>query len=602
MYNKRTFFRWLTVNQGLAESTSHTYTTHINKAERFAKLYNLGAKRLFDVVDSSQVEMTIDALMRNEAFFIKNKARYNSIKTALRKYLCHVSNDTAVFPESNFKSRPTTSQNEKKHTKSAIISISRINPKDVVKWLITQPNAKGSLYLKNVVQHYMRHLRSAPAKLDIQIPLNKRDVFSCQTVVDLDDLWNAFKRAPNYTIVNRGTGASLSAGYSAYRRYLSYLEDRSERDVNAKHSMPHKNSLPNDSIGNFEGLDNLFSQLHDRLQLKEKEHRTAYGIASDNNDWDAVDRESEIALRISKWRKELENLRVEIKESGYFEKDVNTSNSYTISDDEFKGSESLDGDIKIGKYIREKLRELSKSGFNFSQEQIENLTDVDWGKMTFSYYYSLPFAKVVTDIDNISTYIKDTKGQNRYWSEPFTFGQHKLIFFSQWFERDRENFNNWYSSLINEPITSIPEDKEWEDAFFNESEANILQNNQQSLFDFTIQEHDTNTRPSIFSLFRRQYPVTGWSDLYHKVCEILILYRPYVMASLAVDSVLNADEQVNFSYIESEIRHTRRALTNGMWIETNKNAEEVLRICFHLLDKCGYSHDDLVIKTEEDSE
>jgi hypothetical protein len=72
------------------------------------------------------------------------------------------------------------------------------------------------------------------------------------------------------------------------------------------------------------------------------------------------------------------------------------------------------------------------------------------------------------------------------------------------------------------------------------------------------------------------------------------------MAILAMDSLLNTDEQVNFSYVESEIRHTRKPLTNGMWIETNKNAEEVLKICFHILDKCGFSNDDLIIYTEED--
>jgi hypothetical protein len=604
MYNNKTFFQWLTEEQGMAESTSHSYITHINKAERFARMHNLGAKRLFDIVDYSLVERTIEALMRNEAFYVKYKAQYNSIKTALRKYLSYVSNDTAIFPESIFNARSMKNQDLDRHmTKRNMQSTSGINPKDVVNWLITQPNANGSLYLKNVVQQYMSHLQSAPAKLDIIIPLNKRAVFACRTVAELDDLWKAFKLAPNYTVVNRGTGASLSAGLNAFRKYLSHIEGRSESGMSTENSIPYKDSQTYWSNGNSEGLDYFFTQLHDRLQLKEKEHRTAYGIASDNNDWDAVDRESEIALRISKWRKELENLQIEIKESGFFEKDVDTSANITISEDEdeIQDSEELSSDIKIGRHIREKLRELSQSGFVFSPEQMKNLTDEEWGKSTFSYYYNLPFAKILTDINNISSHIRDMNGQNRYWSEVFTFGQHKLLFFSQWFEKDRDNFNNWYYNLINEQVVTAQEDNEWDSVFIEESESDIIHTNQQSLFDYKVQEFDTSTSPSGFTLLGKQYTVSNWSELYYKVCEILVLHHPYVMANLATDILLNTAEQVSFSYIESEIKHISKALDNGMWIEAEKETEEILRICSYLLNKCGLSHNDFHINTGEDN-
>jgi len=54
------------------------------------------------------------------------------------------------------------------HMESTYIeALSDINPEDVIAWLITQPNAYGTLYLENVVRQYMGALRTAPAKLRV---------------------------------------------------------------------------------------------------------------------------------------------------------------------------------------------------------------------------------------------------------------------------------------------------------------------------------------------------------------------------------------------------------------------------------------------------
>lgn len=102
-------------------------------------------------------------------------------------------------------------------------SVTPVNPNDVVTWLVTQPNANGALYLKNVVRTYMSALRNAPDKLTLS--LEGRDVFSCHTVDELDSLWNTFKSAPNYVEVNRTPWhGQLSAGLAVYRRYLEHIE------------------------------------------------------------------------------------------------------------------------------------------------------------------------------------------------------------------------------------------------------------------------------------------------------------------------------------------------------------------------------------------
>lgn len=105
-------------------------------------------------------------------------------------------------------------------------SLKPIKPDDVIAWLVTQPNANGTLYLENVASSYISSLRSAPPKL--ALTLDNRDVFSCHTVAELDALWNAFRSASNYKKVNSVTSGSLSAGLAVYRRYLEHLSALAE--------------------------------------------------------------------------------------------------------------------------------------------------------------------------------------------------------------------------------------------------------------------------------------------------------------------------------------------------------------------------------------
>ena len=98
-----------------------------------------------------------------------------------------------------------------------------IDPKDVVAWLVTQPNAYGMPYLENVAKQYMYSLRSSPLKLEIPLSLESRNVFACQTAEELTALCESFNAAPNYKQVNRSTSGMFSAGMSCYLRYLLHL-------------------------------------------------------------------------------------------------------------------------------------------------------------------------------------------------------------------------------------------------------------------------------------------------------------------------------------------------------------------------------------------
>lgn len=113
-------------------------------------------------------------------------------------------------------------------------SLKPIKPDDVIAWLVTQPNANGTLYLENVARSYINALRSSPPKLALS--LENRDVFSCHTVAELDVLWDVFRSASNYKKINSVTSGSLSAGLAVYRRYLEHLCALSE-NINSANSV-----------------------------------------------------------------------------------------------------------------------------------------------------------------------------------------------------------------------------------------------------------------------------------------------------------------------------------------------------------------------------
>lgn len=106
----------------------------------------------------------------------------------------------------------------------------RISAENVIAWLVTQSNANGTLYLRNVLQTYMSALRSAPKKLTLN-ESTSRDVFGCTTLDAFDSLCAVYRAAPDYVDVNRTLWrGQFSAGLAVYRRYLEHLKSGSVID------------------------------------------------------------------------------------------------------------------------------------------------------------------------------------------------------------------------------------------------------------------------------------------------------------------------------------------------------------------------------------
>ncbi len=93
-------------------------------------------------------------------------------------------------------------------------------------WLTTQTNAQGRPYKAYVANRYAACLRTEPLKLDIPLSAEERDTYRCRTLQDFEWLNQIFRTAPNFQEVDRGSGhGTFSAGLSAYRRYVHYLEN-----------------------------------------------------------------------------------------------------------------------------------------------------------------------------------------------------------------------------------------------------------------------------------------------------------------------------------------------------------------------------------------
>ena len=101
-----------------------------------------------------------------------------------------------------------------------------------VAWLITQTNSHGSFYLERVSRQYARYLRTEPPKLIIPMSQEERNVYACKSAERFERLYKLFLSAPNYKEVNLQGHQSFSAGLSAYRRYVQYIDENGETEMN----------------------------------------------------------------------------------------------------------------------------------------------------------------------------------------------------------------------------------------------------------------------------------------------------------------------------------------------------------------------------------
>lgn len=100
------------------------------------------------------------------------------------------------------------------------------------------------------------------------------------------------------------------------------------------------------------------------------------------------------------------------------------------------------GTMKIGEYVYTAMRNLSESGYIFTKDDIDKMTTSEWSVKTF--HTIKPFMKIFIAgyTDN-----KGEDGQVRFKSQPYTFGDIQVLISKEWYERQRQLFIDWYTSL-----------------------------------------------------------------------------------------------------------------------------------------------------------
>lgn len=101
-----------------------------------------------------------------------------------------------------------------------------------------------------------------------------------------------------------------------------------------------------------------------------------------------------------------------------------------------------DRTLKIGAYVRTAMRNLSASGYTFTDKQIDEMCTSAWSKAVFNT--EKPFMKR-HDGGKVNIYGND--GYVRFWSEVFVFGSCSVLVSKEWYDRQYERFDAWYGSL-----------------------------------------------------------------------------------------------------------------------------------------------------------
>ncbi len=107
--------------------------------------------------------------------------------------------------------------------------MARIAMNEVVAWLVTQTNSRGTLYSETLARQYMGAVAQAPERLGLPSDLANVSAFEQCSAAELERLWQIWKTAPNYTERNRQTGNALSAGMGCLLQYLRYRESQALR-------------------------------------------------------------------------------------------------------------------------------------------------------------------------------------------------------------------------------------------------------------------------------------------------------------------------------------------------------------------------------------
>lgn len=177
-------------------------------------------------------------------------------------------------------------------------------------------------------------------------------------------------------------------------------------------------------------------------------------------------------LKIKQWLKAMQSLSEEVAGADFFNESAVGESPSALNivdylpvapmiaieekpDDTMATEDELSAGEKIGRHIRQKMRELADSGYQFSEKQINDCCTEQWSHEKLALRF-IPFFRVIAPgTSDLTPLTKDQNGHIRYWGEVFTFGDKKVLITKEWYERSREPFDTWYATLI-PPVEEEP--------------------------------------------------------------------------------------------------------------------------------------------------
>jgi hypothetical protein len=183
-----------------------------NRADigRYENIHNIGTPKKISDDLYVDVGMSASKMMEKIKCFLNHcRVDYENLVisyTAKRK---------KVY--TTYQRTPKEKRSERKATQH-VASLNSIYPKDVVSWLITQKNSNGNVYSKDIAHQYMSALRTVPPKV-LSMSHEKRSVFDCRTVDELNDFWKKLKNSPDYTNIP----GRFSVAMGCLSRYLEHI-------------------------------------------------------------------------------------------------------------------------------------------------------------------------------------------------------------------------------------------------------------------------------------------------------------------------------------------------------------------------------------------
>lgn len=350
-------------------------------------------------------------------------------------------------------------------------------------------------------------------------------------------------------------------------------------------------------------INQYFSELLAALRVAEEEQKKIYDNAIDIEDMaEATAVTIDARTKIQLLRKSIEDLqRIHNEFSSVFtnehkplsktnKTEVISKTGYNSAIEDLpaesetqKSMEIVEtGESKVGAYVRNKLRELSQSGYKLSVGEIAAFQQKDWSKKTLNINY--PFARLYDASAPPQLQRHDYNGQNRYWAEVYDFDDYKILFCSEWYENDRAYFDRWLNNL------TIPQPEESE-LIDEPAELELMQMAlDESVVPAENDEHIA-AYPHEFILLGKTYSVSGWQEILTKLCETMVLRKPYKFAGISIASSLAISEHQVLSLDEQHIMEPRTKLTNGLYVTTVGSPKEIKTRCECILKACGYNND-----------